>query len=50
MYILDFKMKRLNEKDDLKNFLDKKVAQFNNPSFIKDDPILFLISLQKNKI
>jgi len=33
-------MKRLNEKDDdLKKFLDKKVAQFNNPSFIKDDPI-----------
>jgi uncharacterized protein (TIGR02757 family) len=24
---------------DLKEFLDRKVAQFNNPSFIKDDPI-----------
>ena len=24
---------------DLKKFLDKKVIQFNNPSFIKDDPI-----------
>jgi uncharacterized protein (TIGR02757 family) len=24
---------------DLKKFLDKKVIQFNNPSFIKDDPV-----------
>lgn len=24
---------------DLKSFLDRKVSQFNNPSFIKDDPI-----------
>ncbi len=27
------------EENDLKNFLDKKVIQFNNPSFIKDDPV-----------
>ncbi len=26
-------------KSDLKKFLDKKVNQFNNPSFIKDDPV-----------
>ena len=25
--------------NDLKSFLDKKVIQFNNPSFIKDDPV-----------
>lgn len=25
--------------NDLKKFLDKKVAEFNNPSFIKDDPV-----------
>src|ERR1700693_6108881 len=24
---------------DLKKFLDQKVNQFNNPSFIKDDPV-----------
>jgi uncharacterized protein (TIGR02757 family) len=26
-------------KNDLKKFLDQKVIQFNNPSFIKDDPV-----------
>ncbi|MEP7229468.1 MAG: TIGR02757 family protein [Ginsengibacter sp.] len=26
-------------RSDLKTFLDKKVLQFNNPSFIKDDPV-----------
>ncbi|MEO6638914.1 MAG: TIGR02757 family protein [Ginsengibacter sp.] len=25
--------------NDLKKFLDKKVTEFNNPSFIKDDPV-----------
>jgi len=29
----------LNHKSDLKKFLDKKVIQFNNPDFIKDDPV-----------
>jgi uncharacterized protein (TIGR02757 family) len=31
----------VKEKDlnDLKKFLDKKVTQFNNPDFIKDDPV-----------
>ncbi len=29
----------MNTKDDLKRFLDKKVTRFNNPSFIKDDPV-----------
>ncbi len=28
-----------NNLTDLKNFLDKKVIQFNNPDFIKDDPV-----------
>lgn len=32
-------MKKTNSQNDLKKFLDKKVIQFNNPSFIKDDPI-----------
>lgn len=32
-------MDKENIKNDLKSFLDKKVNQFNNPSFIKDDPI-----------
>lgn len=27
------------EKNDLKEFLDKKVEQYNQPSFIKDDPV-----------
>ena len=27
------------DKSDLKAFLDKKVIQFNNPAFIKDDPV-----------
>jgi len=26
--------------DSLKNFLDQKVAQYNRPSFIKDDPVV----------
>jgi hypothetical protein len=26
-------------RNDLKNFLDQKVIQFNNPSFITDDPV-----------
>ncbi|MGN6530339.1 MAG: TIGR02757 family protein [Ginsengibacter sp.] len=29
----------LNDKSGLKKFLDKKVIQFNNPDFIKDDPV-----------
>jgi hypothetical protein len=28
-----------NNLTELKNFLDEKVIQFNNPDFIKDDPI-----------
>ena len=28
-----------NSSADLKKFLDQKVIQFNNPSFIKDDPV-----------
>jgi len=28
-----------NEISDLKRFLDQKVIQFNNPDFIKDDPV-----------
>ncbi len=32
-------MNTKNSQNDLKKFLDKKVIQFNNPSFIKDDPI-----------
>ncbi len=28
-----------NTKDDLKDFLDSKVQQYNQPAFIKDDPI-----------
>ncbi|HEY9363221.1 MAG TPA: TIGR02757 family protein [Chitinophagaceae bacterium] len=32
-------MDKENIKDGLKQFLDKKVIQFNNPSFIKDDPV-----------
>lgn len=32
-------MAKKNIRNDLKNFLDKKVLEFNNPSFIKDDPI-----------
>ncbi|MEO7120574.1 MAG: TIGR02757 family protein [Ginsengibacter sp.] len=32
-------MNKKNSQNDLKKFLDKKVIQFNNPSFIKDDPI-----------
>jgi hypothetical protein len=28
-----------NKGNTLKDFLDKKVAQYNQPSFIKDDPI-----------
>ncbi len=29
----------IDSKKDLKKFLDKKVIQFNNPAFIKDDPV-----------
>jgi uncharacterized protein (TIGR02757 family) len=32
-------VKKENNFRDLKSFLDKKVIQFNNPSFIKDDPV-----------
>lgn len=32
-------MAKKNMEIDLKAFLDKKVLQFNNPSFIKDDPV-----------
>ncbi len=32
-------MDKENINDGLKSFLDKKVFQFNNPSFIKDDPV-----------
>ena len=32
-------MKNLDAHYNLKKFLDSKVIQFNNPSFIKDDPI-----------
>lgn len=32
-------MKKINSQGDLKKFLDKKVIQFNNPTFIEDDPI-----------
>lgn len=32
-------MKKTNSHNDLKKFLDQKVNQFNNPSFIKEDPV-----------
>jgi len=32
-------MKIKNSENDLKNFLDQKVIEFNNSSFIKDDPV-----------
>jgi uncharacterized protein (TIGR02757 family) len=32
-------MEKKNIANDLKIFLDKKVLEFNNPSFIKDDPV-----------
>jgi len=32
-------MEEKNTTDDLKKFLDKKVAKFNAPSFIHDDPV-----------
>jgi len=32
-------MKKTNAQNNLKKFLDQKVIQFNNPSFIKDDPV-----------
>jgi uncharacterized protein (TIGR02757 family) len=32
-------MKKTNSHNDLKKFLDQKVNQFNNPSFIKQDPV-----------
>jgi uncharacterized protein (TIGR02757 family) len=32
-------IKKINSSADLKKFLDTKVIQFNNPSFIKDDPV-----------
>src|SRR5450432_3103943 len=32
-------MKKKNIANDLKKFLDRKVIEFNNPSFIKDDPV-----------
>lgn len=32
-------MKKTNSETDLKKFLDQKVIQFNNPSFIKEDPV-----------
>src|SRR5450432_3565654 len=32
-------MKKKNIANDLKKFLDRKVIEFNNLSFIKDDPI-----------
>jgi len=32
-------MEKKNIAIDLKKFLDKKVLEFNNPSFIKDDPV-----------
>jgi uncharacterized protein (TIGR02757 family) len=32
-------MEKKNIANDLKKFLDQKVIQFNNPSFIKDDPV-----------
>jgi uncharacterized protein (TIGR02757 family) len=32
-------MEKKNIATDLKKFLDKKVLEFNNPSFIKDDPV-----------
>ena len=32
-------MEKENIARDLKKFLDQKVIQFNNPSFIKDDPV-----------
>ena len=32
-------IKKENSSADLKKFLDQKVIQFNNPSFIKDDPV-----------
>jgi len=30
---------KINNSDSLKDFFDRKVAQYNQPSFIKDDPI-----------
>jgi uncharacterized protein (TIGR02757 family) len=32
-------VEKSNIKNDLKFFLDKKVIEFNNPSFIKEDPV-----------
>ena len=32
-------MMKRNSHNDLKKFLDQKVNQFNNPSFIKEDPV-----------
>lgn len=32
-------MRKTNSQNDLKNFLDKKVIQFNNLSFIPEDPV-----------
>ena len=32
-------MKITKTQNDLKKFLDQKVIQFNNPSFIKEDPV-----------
>lgn len=32
-------MHTMNSHNDLKKFLDQKVIQFNNPAFIKDDPV-----------
>ena len=33
----------------LKEFLDKKVAQYNHPDFIQDDPILIPHSYQQQQ-
>ncbi|HWH64209.1 MAG TPA: TIGR02757 family protein [Ginsengibacter sp.] len=32
-------MKKADSHNDLKKFLDQKVIQFNNPSFVNDDPV-----------
>lgn len=42
-------MKKKNTAINLKKFLDQKVIQFNNPSFIKDDPVCIPHLFTKNQ-
>ena len=43
-------MEKKNLENNLKKYLDRKVIEFNNPSFIKDDPICIphLFSLKQD--